>query len=103
MEKRMEKPPKTQRVGVYGGTFSPPHYGHLRAAETFLDEGEIDRLVIVPTYVTPLKERREDTSAADRLAMCRLAFSFSDKITVSDIEIRRQGKSYTAETLTSLV
>ncbi len=93
---------KKRRVGIYGGTFSPPHLGHVHAAAVFLDEGNLDELLIIPTCVTPLKERKEHTAPEDRLAMCRLAFDFSPKTAVSDIEIRRAGKSYTAETLQAL-
>ena len=89
-------------IGIYGGTFSPPHLGHAHAARIFLAEGGIDALTVIPTFVTPLKERREATSPEDRLAMCRLAFSFSPRITVSDIEVRRRGRSYTADTLEAL-
>ena len=91
-----------KHIGVYGGTFSPPHVGHMHAAQIFLREGGIDELTVIPTYVTPLKERREQTSPEDRLEMCRLAFAFSPRITVSDMEILREGKSYTSETLTQL-
>lgn len=91
-----------KHIGIYGGTFSPPHVGHIHAARTFLTEGGIDALTVIPTFLTPLKEREEQTSATDRLQMCRLAFSFSSRITVSDMEIRRGGKSYTAETLLAL-
>lgn len=91
-----------EHIGVYGGTFSPPHVGHMHAARIFLEKGGIDSLTVIPTFVTPLKERNEQTSACDRLAMCRLAFSFSPRISVSDMEIRREGKSYTSDTLTAL-
>ena len=98
----MEKENKYLRLGVYGGTFSPPHLGHIHAAEVFLSAGVIDELLIIPTYHTPMKEREESTSPEHRLAMCRLAFSFSSRISVSDIEIQRGGKSYTADTLQAL-
>lgn len=91
-----------EHVGVYGGTFSPPHLGHAHAARTFLADGGIDTLTVIPTFVTPLKERGEATSPEDRLAMCRRAFSFSSRITVSDMEVRRGGRSYTADTLEAL-
>ena len=91
-----------KRIGLYGGTFSPPHIGHMHAAKTFLTQGEIDELVIMPTYQPPHKVNKDGTSAADRLAMCRLAFAFSDHITVSDLEILREGKSYTSDTLRAL-
>ena len=91
-----------QHIGIYGGTFSPPHVGHAHAARIFLEEGGIDTLTVIPTFLTPLKEREEWTSAEDRLAMCRLVFSFSSRIAVSDIEVRREGRSYTADTLEAL-
>ena len=94
---------KKRRVGIYGGTFSPPHLGHIHAATAFLEQGNLDELLIVPTFVTPLKTLEESTSPEDRLAMCRLAFAFSPRIFVSDIEISRGGKSYTAETLQALM
>lgn len=102
MERNGEKTPHIERIGIYGGTFSPPHIGHMHAARIFLEKGGIDRLTVIPTFVTPLKEREEQTSALDRLAMCRLAFAFSPRITVSDLEIRREGRSYTSETLSAL-
>lgn len=93
---------KIRRIGVYGGTFSPPHRGHMHAAEALLSSGLIDSLLIIPTFLTPLKEREEQTSPADRLHMCRLAFSMLSRTEVSDVEIRRRGPSYTSETLTAL-
>ena len=102
MERKGEKTPHIEHIGIYGGTFSPPHVGHMHAAKIFLNNGGIDRLMVIPTFVTPLKEREEQTSALDRLEMCRLAFSFSSRITVSDIEVRREGRSYTSETLSTL-
>ena len=91
-----------KRIGLYGGTFSPPHNGHAHAAKAFLVEGQIDELVVMPTYRPPHKVNKDTTSAQDRLAMCRLAFDFSEKITVSDLEILREGKSYTSDTLRAL-
>ncbi len=91
-----------ERLGIFGGTFSPPHLGHVHAAKAFLKEIRLDKLLIIPTYVPPHKVRTEQTSADDRLQMCRLAFDFSPKLEVSDIEIRRQGRSYTANTLKAL-
>ena len=91
-----------KRIGLYGGTFSPPHVGHIHAARTFLALGEIDELIIMPTYRPPHKVNHDRTTAEQRLAMCRLAFDFSERITVSDLEILREGKSYTSDTLRAL-
>ena len=91
-----------ERLGIFGGTFSPPHLGHVHAARAFLKEICLDKLLIIPTFVPPHKVRTELTSADDRLQMCRLAFDFSLKLEVSDLEVRRQGRSYTANTLKEL-
>lgn len=93
---------KTERVGIFGGTFSPPHNGHVHAAKAFLEKMALDRLFVIPVGVPPHKTRTESTSCEDRLALCRAAFSFSDQITVSDMEMQREGKSYTADTLSLL-
>ena len=77
-----------EKIGIYGGTFSPPHLGHVHAAKVFLQQIKPDKLLIIPTCMPPHKIRNEATSAEDRLEMCRLAFSFSDAIEISDIEIR---------------
>lgn len=91
-----------EKIGIYGGTFSPPHLGHVHAAKVFLQQIKPDKLLIIPTCMPPHKIRNEATSAEDRLEMCHLAFSFSDAIEISDIEIVRQGKSYTVDTLRQL-
>lgn len=91
-----------KRIGIYGGTFSPPHNGHVHAARNFFEKMQLDRLLIIPTYLPPHKQRTEQTSPEDRLSMCRLAFDFSDRIEISDIEIVRQGKSFTSDTLRAL-
>lgn len=90
------------KVGLFGGTFSPPHIGHAHALRAFLEAEQPDRTIVMPTFIPPHKVRQDDTSAADRLEMARLAFSFSDRITVSDLEILRGGKSYTSDTLKQL-
>jgi len=90
------------RLGIYGGTFSPPHIGHVEAAEAFYRELKLDKLLIIPTFIPPHKVSKDDASAADRLNMCKLAFSHIPNTEVSDIEIKRGGKSYTYMTLEEL-
>lgn len=90
------------RVGVYGGTFSPIHNGHVAAARAFMEQMWLDILYIIPTGVTPHKAMPENITATDRLEMCRLAFQGVEGVLVSDLEIRRQGKSYTVDTLREL-
>ena len=90
------------RVGIYGGTFSPVHNGHVAAAKAFMEQMWLDILYVIPTGVTPHKDMKGDASAKDRLEMCRLAFADMDGVIVSDLEISREGKSYTVDTLREL-
>lgn len=83
------------KIGLFGGTFSPPHNGHVRAAKLFIKAAKLDRLIVMPAGIPPHKET--DTTSSHRLAMSRLAFS--DFAEVSDFEINKSGKSYTVETL----
>jgi len=89
------------RVGVLGGTFDPIHRGHLAAAQAALDCAGLDRVLLVPTGRPP--HRRGAVASADqRLEMCRLAVNGDPRFAVSDVEIRREGLSYTADTLQQL-
>ena len=90
------------RIGIYGGTFSPPHNGHIAAARAFMEQMWLDFLYVIPAGVPPHKEMEVAVSAAHRLEMCRLAFSDIEGVYVSDIEMRREGRSYTVDTLRSL-
>ncbi len=90
------------RVGIYGGTFSPVHNGHVAAAKAFMEQMWLDILYVIPTGVTPHKTMKGDATAADRLKMCRLAFAGMEGVIVSDLEMRREGKSYTVDTLRQL-
>ncbi len=90
------------RIGIYGGTFSPVHMGHVAAAKAFMEQMWLDILYVIPTGVSPHKDMQGDATAADRLEMCRLAFKDVDGVIVSDLETRREGKSYTVDTLREL-
>lgn len=90
-----------KRIGIYGGTFSPPHIGHRRALEAFVAEERLDEIYVIPTLTPPHKQLQGDATPQQRLDMCRLAFE-GLPVTVSDIEIRRGGKSYTVLTLEAL-
>lgn len=89
------------RIGIFGGTFSPPHMGHVRAARAFIEDIELDKLLVIPTFISPHKEGQKIEDPALRMEMCRLAFKM-ERCQVSDIEIRRGGKSYTVLTLEEL-
>jgi nicotinate-nucleotide adenylyltransferase len=88
-------------IGIFGGTFNPPHPGHLRLLEAFVRQFRLDRVLVIPTFVPPHKAAPDLASAEDRLEMCRLMFT-GKEYTVSDMEIVRGGKSYTVETLETL-
>ena len=90
------------RVGIYGGAFAPIHNGHVAAAKEFMRQMWLDVLFVIPTGTSPHKQIDRGATDADRLEMCRLAFEGVEGVIVSDIEIRRQGKSYTVDTLRSL-
>lgn len=89
-------------IGVLGGTFDPPHASHRRLAETALRTLPIDRLLVIPAGDHPHKQHRGVTPAADRLAMCKLAFADLAGAVVDDREVRRGGLSFTVDTLADL-
>ena len=85
---------------LYGGSFNPPHLGHFRAAETVLKAFEPDTFLIIPDNLPPHKELAEGSPPPEaRLAMCRIAFRALSGVTVTDLELRRKGKSYTSDTV----
>jgi len=85
------------RIGLYGGSFNPPHLGHLRAARFFRESFALDELLIIPAKQAPLRATPM-VSGEERLALCEKTFPFP----VSDIELRRPGVSYTIDTLRDL-
>ena len=89
-------------VGILGGTFNPPHIGHLVIAQEVLHQLGVERVVFMPVARPPHKEALEDPGAAVRLELCRLATADDDRLGVSDIEIERGGASYTVDTLRAL-
>lgn len=93
---------KKEIFAIYGGTFSPPHIGHIRAAEALSAALSPDRLMIIVDNLPPHKEIDGGATAEQRLAMASLAFGHIPNAEISDMEIRRGGRSYTAETLTYL-
>ena len=90
------------RIGIYGGTFSPPHNGHIAAAKAFMEQMWLDFLYVIPTATPPHKEMDDPVDAAHRLELCRLAFADVEGVYVSDMEMRRGGRSYTVDTLREL-
>lgn len=94
------------KIGIFGGTFNPPHLGHLAAARAAIESLELDKLLIVPAAVPPHKELPQGTPAPEhRLAMSEKmadALLMPGTVEVSTIELERPGKSYTADTLAAL-
>lgn len=90
------------RIGIFGGTFSPPHKGHVNAAACFQREFALDKLLIVPAALPPNKAGEKILAVSHRVAMCRLAFAGIPGCEVSEMELLRGGTSYTYLTLTEL-
>lgn len=91
------------RIGIYGGSFNPPHDGHVLAAEEAIRRLGLDRLLIIPTYQAPHKQQESGSpSPARRLSLVQAAFGGIEKAEVSDLEIAREGVSYTVDTLKTL-
>ena len=90
-------------IGIYGGTFNPPHLGHIRAAQMTVEALGLDRLLVIPDRIAPHKQLPEGSASPEqRLAMLKLALKGEEKITVSDLELLREGPSYTYETVEQL-
>ena len=91
------------RIGIYGGTFNPPHVGHMQAAKEAAASLRLSNLLMIPAQTPPHKQLPEGSaSPQQRLQMLRVAAEDIPEIQVSDIELRRQGPSYTVETVLQL-
>lgn len=90
------------RVGLLGGSFNPPHNGHVQLARTAADRLGLDRVVLVPAGVAPHKTIESDPGSNVRLELCGIAVERLDRVEVSDIEVARPGPSWTVETLRAM-
>ena len=90
------------RLGVLGGTFDPPHVGHLLAASDAFEALELDRLLFIPAAAHPFKGDSVGASAAQRLEMLALLIAGDPRFGIDRIEIERPGLSFTVDTLTDL-
>jgi nicotinate-nucleotide adenylyltransferase len=91
------------RIGILGGTFNPPHLGHLVCAQEAYIQLSLERVMLVPARIPPHKPVDEEPGAPHRLEMCRLAVKGDEqRFEVSDLEIQREGPSYTVDTLDEL-
>ena len=92
-----------ERIGIYGGTFNPPHLGHIQAAKAAVQALDLTRLLLIPDNIAPHKELPPGSPAPEqRLEMLRLATQDAPELEVSDLELRREGISYTFETVLAL-
>ncbi len=91
--------PPSVRLGLFGGAFNPIHYGHLRAGLEIREAFSLNRVLFIPTAVPPHKEIRSLLPFAHRLKMIRLAIAGHSFFQVSDVEKKREGKSYTIQTV----
>jgi nicotinate-nucleotide adenylyltransferase len=91
------------RIGILGGTFNPPHLGHLICAQEAYLQLELDRVTLIPARIPPHKPVEDEPGAQHRLELCRLAIrGDEERFEVSDLEIGRDGPSYTVDTLEEL-
>ena len=88
-----------ERLGLFGGTFDPPHLGHLIVAAYVREELGLDRIMFMPAMTPPHKQDREVSPGALRLAMVARAIDGDERFSVSDMEVRRGGVSYTIDTV----
>ena len=90
------------RVGLLGGTFNPPHVGHLICAQQALEQLRLDIVLLVPAGSPPHKVVEGEPGPSVRLELCRIAVAGEERIGVSDVEVGRDGPSYTVDTLRML-
>jgi nicotinate-nucleotide adenylyltransferase len=93
--KKIEK-----KIGIFGGSFNPPHVGHVNLITTVVKKIGLDTVHIIPAFQNPLKRQIEGAAAEDRLKMVQLAFeTYGPQFVIDDREILRKGKSYTIDTI----
>ena len=91
------------KTAIYGGSFNPPHLGHVKAAAAVREKLEPDRFLIIPTTIPPHKDMAEDSPSPEQsMELCRLAFRDIPGVELSDLEIKREGRSYSADTVSIL-
>jgi nicotinate-nucleotide adenylyltransferase len=90
------------RIGILGGTFNPPHLGHLVCAQEAYIQLELERVILIPAREPPHKPVEDEPGAEHRLELCRLAVDGDPRFDVSEIELNRDGPSYTVDTLSLL-
>lgn len=92
----------SRKIGILGGTFDPPHLGHLIIANEVLDHLDLDEVKFMPNQEPPHKTRHTGTNAVQRLKMLELAIEGHPKFSLETIELERQGRSFTYDTINDL-
>lgn len=88
-----------KRIGIFGGTFNPPHIGHYCVAESVLSQLNLDKIIFVPAYISPLKNNGEENNAIQRLEMVKLAIKGNSRFEISSFEIDKCEISFTIDTV----
>ena len=96
-----------KNIGIYGGTFDPIHNGHLRVVVELLSRKVVDKIILLPAGEPLLRDAAPIADAQSRLEMCKLAISdlpvgIKERVTVSDLEVKRDGPSYAIDTVLAL-
>lgn len=87
------------KIAIFGGSFNPIHNAHIKLAKRFVDEISLDKVIFVPTHTTPLKDNSVVIDSQHRLRMCKLALISYKNFEVSDVELKREGISYSSDTI----
>tara|TARA_Y100001936_G_scaffold54178_1_gene52780 strand:+ start:151 stop:732 length:582 start_codon:yes stop_codon:yes gene_type:complete len=88
---------------IFGGTFDPPHIGHLLIAQTVFESENFERLIFVPANISPAKKNGDSSSPHERSKMLEIALINNPNFEISDLEIKREGISYTIDTIREFV
>ena len=89
------------KIGIFGGSFNPVHKGHVLIAEEFAKDFELDLLYVIPNRISPFKTEIQ-VSGEDRTEMLRLAFSRNSRVIIGNMELCREGASYTCDTIAQI-
>ncbi len=92
-----------KKVGLLGGTFNPPHMGHLVIAEQVLEKADLDEIRFLPNHVPPHKQADERVSVNQRVIMLQKAIKGQPRFSIERIELEREGASYTYDTIKLLM
>jgi nicotinate-nucleotide adenylyltransferase len=90
------------KIGIFGGTFNPIHFGHLVLAEQAHEKLNLDKVIFIPSFYPPHKKSFDLAPAAHRFNLVKLAIQGNERFEISDIEVKRKGRSYSVDTLRQL-